>query len=130
MRLLLTASRKLKPEHYELLAETLRTCYPNATELWHGGAEGGDQLGKRYCQENGLKEVEVRPDYTTTGMKPAPLKRNDLLVENTDATLACYLGTLEGGTAYTAKASLKAGHETTELDCWTGLNWTHAKRTP
>lgn len=130
MRLLITASRELTEAHYDLLAETLKTHYPDATEIWHGGARGGDQLAKRYARENNLKEVEVKPDYTQTGTKPAPLKRNDLLVANTDATLAAYHGSQTGGTAYTAKASLKAGHRTTELDCWTGLNWTTAERKP
>lgn len=128
MRLLITASRKLKPEHYPELARLIAEHYPNATEIWHGGATGGDQLAKRYAQEHGLKEVELKPYYGNNGGRLAPLWRNDTLVANTHATLAAYWGTLEGGTAYTAKKSMKMGHQTTIADLWTGMNWTNAAK--
>lgn len=128
MRLLITASRTLTPEHYQQVADLIREHYPNATEIWHGGAHGGDQLAARYARENHLREEVLEPWYGKNGGRLAPLWRNDELVKATNCTLAIFNGVMTNGTRYTARKSLRAGHETTIADLWTGIASTEAAR--
>lgn len=120
MKILITASRKLDAHHYAALAAVMEAHYPNATEIVHGGARGGDQLAKRYAREKGLKETELRPDYDSHHPKAAPLMRNTELVKLATATLAIYCDARSGGTLDTATKTLAAGKKLIELNALTG----------
>lgn len=112
MKVLITGSRELTNHHYQSLKELMRTHYPNATQIWHGGATGADQLAARYAMEMQLEAVEIRPDYKRYPGKAAPHVRNYQLVKGTDATLAVYGAVETPGTKSTVEKSRAVGHRT------------------
>lgn len=120
MKLLCTASRKLTDEDYAMVAAILDTLGSNITQLWTGGAKGGDQLCKRWARETGMPYYEIKPDYEKHERNWAPLERNLRLIKHTDCTLALYNTKLQGGTAYTASKSVAAGHWTSAYNLQTG----------
>lgn len=120
MRLLLTGSRSLTPEHYPALKKAIEENYPQATEIWTGGARGADELAEHYAREKGLRCCVIRPNYSKYSGQVAPLQRNIELVRATDATLAVYCGKLTGGTNHTAHWTLRYGHELTTAALDTG----------
>lgn len=78
-------------------------------EFVSGGCKsGGDALLARYCKENNLKLTEYLPDYIKYSGKVAPIKRNDLIVENSTHLIAFYDG-VSKGTGYTLKVAEKKG---------------------
>ena len=112
MKVLITGSRELTNDHYEQLKQLMRTHYPNATEIWHGGARGADALAERYAMEMQLPATVIRPDYKNNHPKAAPHLRNYQLVKMTEATLAVYGKTETPGTKSTVEKSKAAGHRT------------------
>lgn len=120
MKLLITGSRLITGDYYQVLCAAIRAYYPNATQIWHGGAKGADQLAQRYCNETGVPCRVLMPDYKNAYYKAAPLRRNKELVRMTDATLALVILKLEGGTKHTAELSRKAGHRTLVVSILTG----------
>ena len=120
MKLLITASRSLREEHYPVLKAAIEQYFPQATMILHGGAEGGDQLAARYAREQGLPQKVLRPEYRKHPVKAAPLLRNTELVALADATLAAYPGRPTAGTRDTSRKTLEAGKLLMELDVLTG----------
>ncbi len=70
----------------------------DTTEIVSGGARGVDTSAKEYALSHGLRYTEFLPEYDKYG-KGAPLKRNELIVENADLVMAFWDG-LSHGTAY------------------------------
>lgn len=120
MRLLITGSREMTPANYPQLKQAIETYYPDATEIWHGGAQGCDQLAERYAREKGLQSHTIRPDYGRHSGKLAPLRRNEELVRSTEATLAAHTGKLKTGTNHTAHYTIRYGNELTAVNLNTG----------
>lgn len=78
-------------------------------EFVSGGCKsGGDALLARYCKEHNLKITEYLPDYVKYTGKVAPIKRNDIIVENSTHLIAFWDG-LSRGTSYTLKVAEKKG---------------------
>lgn len=133
MKLLITGSRALPASYYNHLLHAIKTHYPEATEIWHGGANGADQLAGMAAGQLGLPCHVVRPDYHKYTQKVAPLQRNRELVRNTDATLAVHIKGLTTGTNHTAHVTLQHGNPLTVVNLRTGdvqrwnsqtwLNW-------
>jgi len=112
MNLLITGSRTITAEHYELLKRKVQQYYPDAKAIWTGGAKGADQLGKKLASELELRYAEIVPNYERYGRHYAPLQRNEELVRLTDATLGMCDDLATGGTKHTLQESNRAGHPT------------------
>lgn len=72
-----------------------------------GGARGVDSLAAAYARANGLKTIIHLPDYKRHG-RGAPLRRNDLIVRDSDILLAFWDGKSRG-TKNTIDKAKKAG---------------------
>ncbi len=77
----------------------------NGLELISGGAIGTDQLAERFAHEHGIPIVTFLPDYKKYG-RAAPLKRNDLIIDNANAVIAFWDGESRG-TGYVVKKCKK-----------------------
>jgi len=109
MIILVTGSRATPETDYEKLAAAIKNHAPQAAAIAHGGAIGADQLAKRYATENGLREIEIKPDYQKYG-KAAPLVRNNQLIEKSTKVIAWHSDEKPSrGTAYTAKLAKRKG---------------------
>ena len=64
-----------------------------------GGSSGIDTLAEQYADAHALSKYIIRPQYQIYG-RFAPLKRNEIMVDMTDAVLAVWDGTSRG-TKYT-----------------------------
>ena len=73
-----------------------------------GGAIGVDTCAQEFAKKHGLKLIIYYPDYTKYGGKTAPLKRNELIVQECDCLLAFWDGTSKG-TKYTIDYAQKLG---------------------
>lgn len=74
-----------------------------------GGAKGVDTLAAQYAQANGIKLLELRPDYASHG-RAATFIRNRQIVENADMVLAFWDGKSKG-TQYTINHAKKLGKQ-------------------
>ncbi len=66
-----------------------------ATEIISGGAQGIDTCARDYALANGIKLTEILPEYNKFG-RAAPLRRNDLIINNADIVLAFWNGQSRG----------------------------------
>ncbi len=82
----------------------------NVTEIVSGGALGVDRIAREYAQKNGIKLLEIIPDYNKYGGKVAPLKRNDKIVEYADYVIAIWDGKSRG-TAYVLHKCEESGKD-------------------
>lgn len=64
-------------------------------EIVCGGARGADSLGERYAKERGLDVNYYLADWDKYG-KSAGYKRNAIMAENSDATIAFWDGKSRG----------------------------------
>ncbi|WP_040197993.1 SLOG family protein [Candidatus Soleaferrea massiliensis] len=79
------------------------------TEIITGGAKGVDRLAENFAKNNHYTLTVILPDYRRYG-KAAPLKRNELIVQNCDLLIAVWDGKSKG-TAYTIQYAQKIGKE-------------------
>ena len=71
-----------------------------------GGATGIDTLAEQYADSHHLSKYIIRPRYELYG-RVAPLKRNEQMVDISDAILVIWDG-YSKGTLYTIKYAKKA----------------------
>lgn len=93
MKVAVVGSRNVKIEN---LGEYLP---PNTEEIVSGGARGVDSCAREYAIANKIKLTEFLPNYNRYG-RGAPIKRNELIVENSDLVIAFWDG-VSKGTKYT-----------------------------
>ncbi len=72
-----------------------------------GGAGGIDTLAEQYADIHRLSKYIIRPKYELFG-RAAPLKRNEQMIELSDAVLVIWDGRSKG-TQYTLKYAQKIG---------------------
>lgn len=77
------------------------------TEIVSGGAKGIDNCAKKFALEKGFKITEFFPDYNRYG-RSAPIIRNDLIIDYSDAVIAFWDGGSKG-TKYVIEQCRKKG---------------------
>ena len=70
-----------------------------------GGADGVDSLAEQYADQHRLSKYIVRPRYDLYG-RAAPLKRNEKMIDMSDAVLVIWDGHSKG-TQYSIKYAKK-----------------------
>ncbi len=71
---------------------------PDTVEIISGGAKGVDLSAKAHALRQGLAYTEIRSDYVRYG-RAAPIRRNDLIVDQADFVLIFWDG-VSAGTKY------------------------------
>lgn len=79
----------------------------NCCLIVSGGARGVDTIAEQYAKDHGIKTLIIRPDYERYG-RSAPIRRNDIIVDNADLVLAFWDGESHG-TKYTIDYAKKTG---------------------
>lgn len=98
IKLLIIGSRNIK--HFDF-----SNYVPKSAELIiSGGASGIDSLAEAYADEHRISKLIVYPNYKRYA-KGAPLKRNEIMVDNADAVLAIWDG-VSRGTLHTVKYAI------------------------
>ena len=69
---------------------------PETTTIISGGAKGVDTSAREYANAHGLELMEFLPDYKRFGRGAAPLKRNEIIIQNADLVLAFWDGKSRG----------------------------------
>ena len=76
-----------------------------------GGADGVDSLAEQYADQHRLSKYIIRPRYDLYG-RAAPLKRNEIMIDMSDAVLVIWDGKSKG-TQYSIKYAKKRDKPTT-----------------
>ena len=76
-----------------------------------GGADGVDSLAEQYADTHRLSKYILRPRYDLYG-RAAPIKRNEQMVDISDAVLVIWDGRSKG-TQYTLKYAKKSNKQIT-----------------
>ena len=98
IKLLIIGSRNIK--HFDF-----SNYVPKSAELIiSGGASGIDSLAEAYADAHRISKLIVYPNYKRYA-KGAPLKRNEIMVDNADAVLAIWDG-VSRGTLHTVKYAI------------------------
>ena len=79
----------------------------NCCLIVSGGAKGVDTIAEQYAKAHGIEIMIIRPDYEKYG-RSAPIRRNDLIVDNADMVLAFWDGNSHG-TKYTIDYAKRTG---------------------
>lgn len=88
----------------------LEPYLPNPiTQIVSGGARGVDTIAGEYAREHGIPLLEFLPEYQKYG-RAAPLKRDLLIIDNSDIMIAFWDGSSKG-TAFSVEQCRKAGLE-------------------
>lgn len=106
MKLLISGSRQFTDKKGLVSAVQLLEKELNITFnfILHGGAKGADTLAEVYAQSNGIPTKVIVSNYDRYFAKVAPLKRNELLVQEADAILVLYgFGGKQGGSFHVAQ---------------------------
>ena len=99
IKLLVVGSRNIK-------SFDLDGHIPPDTELIiSGGANGIDSIAEKYADEHKISKLIIRPRYEIYG-KAAPIKRNEAMVDLSDAVLVIWDGRSRG-TRHTADYAKK-----------------------
>ncbi|MBQ3482674.1 MAG: hypothetical protein IJA78_00685 [Clostridia bacterium] len=107
MKILVVGSRSVEKFDF-------RGMIPPDTELIiSGGAKGADSLAESYADEHKLSKLILRPRYDLYG-RAAPLKRNEQMVDLSDAVLVLWDG-VSRGTQYTMRYAKKKGKPITVI---------------
>lgn len=89
MKIAIVGSRTLQ-------IEDLEKYLPKGVEqIISGGAKGIDACAAKYAKENGIKLLEILPDYSGFG-RAAPIKRNEQIVNHADYVLIFWNGESKG----------------------------------
>ena len=108
MRLGIIGSRTLNQNNVkEVIAQVISKSKTPINEIVTGGANGVDAIAEFFAKENKIKCTVFLPQYEIYG-KRAPLIRNNIILENSDAILAIWDGESKG-TLYTINRSKKLG---------------------
>ena len=108
MKLGIIGSRTLNQKNVKnVISQVVAKSKANITEIVTGGANGVDAIAELFAKENQLKCSVFLPQYKTYG-KRAPLIRNNVILENSDAVLAIWDGESKG-TLYTINRAKKLG---------------------
>lgn len=84
-------------------------------EIVSGGARGVDSSAADFARRNGIKLTEFLPDYERYG-RVAPIVRNRLIVDYSDAVIAFWNGRSKG-TLSVIKYAEKTGKECRVIIC-------------
>ena len=101
MKIAVIGSRTLSVNNLDELIPT------ECTEIVSGGARGVDSSAAAFARARGIMLTEFIPDYDKHG-RSAPLVRNRLIVEYSDAVFAFWDGTSRG-TKYTIDYARRLG---------------------
>lgn len=82
-----------------------RLLEENEVIIISGGAVGTDTLAEKFAEQKGLKIEIYKPEYDKYPPKVAPIKRNQIIVDNSDYLIAITTGS--SGTASTIKMAEK-----------------------
>lgn len=77
------------------------------TLIVSGGARGVDSIAEQYAYQHNIPTLIIKPDYERYG-RSAPIRRNDIIVDNADLILAFWDGESRG-TRYTIEYAKKTG---------------------
>ena len=105
MKLLIVGSRSIKEFDLSPYIEA------DVDTVISGGAEGIDTLAEQYADSHRLSKYVIRPKYELFG-RVAPLKRNEQMVDMSDAVLIIWDGR-SNGAQYTLKYAQKIGKKVT-----------------
>lgn len=83
-------------------------------EIISGGAMGIDTCAEQYADKKKMSKHIIRPRYDLYPGRVAPLKRNDLIIEECDEVLAFWDGQSRG-TLRTIKKAEKLGKKVTVI---------------
>ncbi len=109
MNVAITGSRTIK-------AIDLHGVMPSeTTAIISGGARGVDAIAEAYARHHGIKSIIHYPDYDRFG-RGAPLKRNDLIVDDADLVIAFWNGRSRG-TLYTINKAREKGKPVQIIRC-------------
>lgn len=78
---------------------------PDCTLIVSGGARGVDTIAEQYAKAHHIPTLIIKPDYGRYG-RSAPIRRNDIIVDNADLVLAFWDGESRG-TKYTVDYAKK-----------------------
>ena len=95
MRVAIIGSRDIEGKEEYWYNKICEKVPVNCTEIVSGGAEGIDELGRRYAKEHGLLYKEFPPEYGRYG-KSAAFIRNAQIVEYAHFVLAFWDGKSRG----------------------------------
>ncbi|NJO91637.1 MAG: DUF2493 domain-containing protein [Chloroflexia bacterium] len=116
MTLGVIGSRKFTDE--ALLRHHLDMLQQDISAIVNRGAKGADQMAEAWAKDKGIPTIIFLHEYDKYG-RGAPLKRNHLIIAESDHILAIIAGESRG-THYTIRAAEKTGKEV-EIATW-GLN--------
>lgn len=88
MKLGIIGSRTLNQKNVkEIISQVVTKSKNKINEIVTGGANGVDSIAELFAKQNHIKRSVFLPQYETYG-KRAPLIRNNVILENSDAILA------------------------------------------
>lgn len=97
MRLAIVGTREPKISYEEWKQVILsKWWFKHADTIVSGGAKGIDSYGKKLAAEYKLTYKEFKPDYKKEG-RGVPLKRNTLIIQNSDFVAAFPLKGYQNG---------------------------------
>lgn len=99
MTLAIIGSRGIKDLDLSKYIESTPDC------IVSGGAKGVDTLAAQYARANGIRLIELRPDYESHG-RAATFIRNREIIDMADSVLAFWDGKSRG-TEYTVNYALR-----------------------
>lgn len=106
MRIAVVGSRDYK--NLEDVKEYIRSLPPE-TVVISGGARGVDRTAAKEAREQGLKVIEILPDWDKYG-KSAGYRRNILIVEEAEKVVAFWDGKSKG-TEHTVRIAMDEGKD-------------------
>lgn len=108
MKLGIVGSRTLNQKNVkEIISQVVAKSKNKIDEIVTGGANGVDSIAELFAKQNNIKCTVFLPQYETYS-KRAPLIRNNVILENSDAILAIWDGESKG-TLYTINRAKKLG---------------------
>lgn len=99
----------------DITVEDIGKYILDCDEIVSGGARGVDSSAADYARRNGIKLTEFLPDYERYG-RAAPIVRNRLIVDYSDAVIAFWNGRSKG-TLSVIKYAEKVGKECRVIIC-------------
>ena len=109
-KVLVAGRRDFKDEGYvwKKLDAYLRSERPNL-EIITGGASGVDTYAINWAIQRAVPHVTFRPQYDRYPGHIAPLKRNDIMVDECNSAIVFWEGDSSGGTFYTIRELAREG---------------------